>query len=233
MNRPRYTLISHSLCPYVQRAVITLEEKGVEYERIDIDLANKPEWFVKLSPLGRVPVLMVDDQLLFESMVITEYLNEVTPGDLHSQQALIKAQHRSWIEFGSALLADIGGLYNAPDKAAFLQKTLVIAARLQQLEHTLQSNRYFSGDQFLLVDAVYGTVFRYFDIIETYLLTDIFAGFPKLTQWRKTLAERPSVAQAVTPDYADQLTVFLLKRGSYLSSLIAEQHCAGRQLGVQ
>ena len=50
-------LISHKLCPYVQRAVIALNEKGVPFERIDIDLANKPDWFLKISPLGKVPVL--------------------------------------------------------------------------------------------------------------------------------------------------------------------------------
>jgi hypothetical protein len=42
-------LISHKLCPYVQRAVIALNEKGVPFERIDIDLANKPDWFLAIS----------------------------------------------------------------------------------------------------------------------------------------------------------------------------------------
>ena len=55
----KLTLISHKLCPYVQRAVIALTEKGVPFERIDIDLANKPDWFLKISPLGKVPVLVV------------------------------------------------------------------------------------------------------------------------------------------------------------------------------
>ena len=57
---PKLTLISHKLCPYVQRAVIALTEKGVPFERIDIDLANKPDWFLKISPLGKVPVLLVE-----------------------------------------------------------------------------------------------------------------------------------------------------------------------------
>ena len=64
-------LISFPLCPYVQRAAILLLEKGVEFERVDIDLANKPDWFLKLSPLGKVPVLVVEqdgrEQVLFES----------------------------------------------------------------------------------------------------------------------------------------------------------------------
>jgi glutathione S-transferase len=67
-------LLSHKLCPYVQRAVIALTEKGVGYERIDIDLANKPDWFLALSPLGKTPVLQVGDKVIFESAVILEYL---------------------------------------------------------------------------------------------------------------------------------------------------------------
>ncbi len=73
-------LISHKLCPYVQRAVISLTEKGVPFQRIDIDLDNKPEWFLKISPLGKVPVLQVGDKVVFESAVILEYLEETQPG---------------------------------------------------------------------------------------------------------------------------------------------------------
>ena len=51
-------LVSHALCPYVQRAAIVLAEKGVPFERRDIDLANKPDWFLKASPLGETPVLL-------------------------------------------------------------------------------------------------------------------------------------------------------------------------------
>ena len=71
MNHPKLTLISHHLCPYVQRAAIALLEKDVPFERRNIDLANRPDWFLKLSPLGKVPVLVIDhDVVLFESTVI-------------------------------------------------------------------------------------------------------------------------------------------------------------------
>ena len=94
-------LISHKLCPYVQRAVIALTEKGVGFERIDIDLANKPDWFVAISPLGKTPVLQVGDKAIFESAVILEYLEETQPKPLHPADALMRAEHRAWIEFGS------------------------------------------------------------------------------------------------------------------------------------
>ena len=99
-------LISHHLCPYVQRAAITLAEKGMPFERITIDLAAKPDWFKAVSPLGKVPVLRVRDAdgeevSIFESAVILEYLEETSPPALHPADPLQRARHRGWIEFGS------------------------------------------------------------------------------------------------------------------------------------
>src|ERR1700741_318994 len=112
-------LISHKLCPYVQRAVIALTEKGVPFERIDIDLANKPEWFLAISPLGKTPVLQVGDKAIFESAVILEYLEDTQPNPRHPADPLTRAEHRAWIEFGSTILNDIAGFYAAPDQATF------------------------------------------------------------------------------------------------------------------
>src|ERR1700749_3737510 len=110
-------MISHRFCPYVQRAVIALREKGVAFERVDIDLANKPDWFLKISPLGKTPVLMVGDAAIFGLAVNLEYLEETEPKPLHPRDPLHRAEHRAWIEFGSALLNDIAGFYAAPDEA--------------------------------------------------------------------------------------------------------------------
>ncbi len=119
----RLKLISHKLCPCVQRAVIALTEKRVTFERIDIDLANKPDWFVAISPLGKTPVLQVGDVPIFESAVILEYLEETQPRPLHPTDPLRRAEHRAWIEFGSTVLNDIAGFYAASDEAAFKAKT--------------------------------------------------------------------------------------------------------------
>ncbi len=90
-------LISHKLCPYVQRAVIALTEKGVPFERVDIDLDNKPDWFLKISPLGKTPVLVVGDKAIFESAVILEYLEETQPSPLHPKDPL-GARRTSWLD---------------------------------------------------------------------------------------------------------------------------------------
>ncbi|HEX5682800.1 MAG TPA: glutathione S-transferase family protein [Ideonella sp.] len=212
------TLVSHVLCPYVQRAAIVLAEKGIAFERRDIDLAHKPAWFLAISPLGKTPVLQVGDQALFESAVICEYLDETRGQRLHPVDALQRARHRGWMEFGSALLNTIGAFYSAPDEASLQARAQDIRARLRQLDPVLGEGPYFAGERFSLVDAVFGPVFRYFDAFDAIDDFGFFAGLPRLDRWRGSLARRPSVSSAVQPDYPAQLWTFLRARSSALSA---------------
>lgn len=212
------TLISHVLCPYVQRAAIVLKEKDVAFERLDVDLANKPDWFRRLSPLGKTPVLSVDGEAIFESAVICEYLDETRPPRLHPEDALAKARERAWMEFGSAVLSGIAVLYSAGDEAALDQAYAALRARFEQLEAVLggreEEGPWFAGRRFGLVDAVFGPVFRYFEVIPP---EDLFNGLPRVQAWREALAGRPSVREAVAAGYADRLRGFLLERATALS----------------
>jgi len=214
----KLTLISHTLCPYVQRAAIVLAEKGVDFERRDVDLANKPDWFKAVSPLGKTPVLLADSDPVFESAVICEYLEDTLLPRLHPADALKRAQHRAWMEFGSTVLNTIGAFYNAPDASALQARRGELAGKFAQLEAVLPARGpYFSGDSFSMVDAVFGPVFRYFDVFEELGETGFFEATPKVRAWRAALAQRASVRQAVRGDYAEELTRFLQRRGSELS----------------
>lgn len=211
------TLVSHALCPYVQRAAIVLAEKQVAFERRDVDLAHKPDWFLKVSPLGKTPVLLAGNEAIFESAVICEYLDDAVTPQLHPGNALERARHRAWMEFGSALLNTIGAFYSAADDAALTARAKDIRARFEQLEAVLGAGPYFAGAAFCIVDAVFGPVFRYFNVFDTIEDFDFFAALPKLAAWRRALSARPSVRAAVGHDYAQRLEAFLLKRGSALS----------------
>ena len=220
------TLVSHELCPYVQRAAIVLSEKGIAFERVDIDLANKPDWFLKISPLGKTPVLLVDGQPIFESAVICEYLDETASPRLHPQDALERARHRGWMEFGSALLNAIAGFYNAPDEEALLTKVADIRGRFEQIEAELTAGPYFSGERFTMVDAVFGPVFRYFDVFEQFEDFGFFAHTPRVRAWRAALAARASVQGAASLGYPASLRAFLLERESALSKRIQRSDAA-------
>ncbi len=219
----RLTLISHDLCPFVQRAAIALEEKGVAFERINIDLANKPDWFLKISPLGKVPLLKVGDSVIFESAVILEYLEETQPRPLHPADPLVRADHRAWIEFGSTILNDIWAFYTAADEATLQAKARSLADKFARLEQRLGEGPYFDGARFSLVDAVFGPVFRYFDVFDRIADFGILAPKPKIAAWRRALAQRPSVVRAVKADFAERLWAFLQARDSRLSALMTKE----------
>ncbi|MDV7338036.1 glutathione S-transferase family protein [Terasakiella sp. A23] len=214
-------LISYVLCPYVQRAVISLKEKNIPFERIDIDLANKPDWFLKLSPLGKTPVLQVDDQVFFESNVILEFLEDILVHPLHPEDPVVRARHRSMIEFSSALLNDIAGFYGAKDQTVYETKKEMIQKKFIWLENALEDGPWFNGENFSLVDVVYGPVFRYFDTFEQVDGLRFFDNLPRLSKWRAALSQRASVQEAVIEDYPDRLRTFLLNRNSYLSQQMA------------
>lgn len=214
------TLISHHLCPYVQRAVISLTEKRANFERITIDLSNKPEWFIQLSPLGKVPLLKVNGRVIFESAVILEYLEDTLQPPLHPTDPFSRAQHRAWIEFGSTILNDIGGFYSAPDVNTLTQKGEMLRSKFIRLDEVLADGPYFAGPNFSLVDAVFGPIFRYFDTFDLIHDFGILTDLRKVKLWRQALAARPSVQNAVAPDYPERLKEFLKNKGSALSSLI-------------
>ena len=210
---PEFHLISHDLCPYVQRAVIVLSEKNIEHRRSYIDLADKPDWFSRLSPLGRVPLLQTNNHVLFESQVIAEYLDEITPGSLHPCDPLEKARHRAWIEFGSEVLKTIGVFYNAPDQVSFAAAQTALQIRLSRIEAEV-TGPYFQGDQFHMIDGVWGTIFRYFDTMEPILEQELLQELPGLAAWRRVLAERPSIKNAVPEGYPARLRALLARRSS-------------------
>ena len=216
---PRLELISHALCPYVQRAVIALTEKGVPFTRTVVDLANKPAWFAALSPLGKVPLLKIDNDVLFESAVICDYLDETIAPRLHPANALQRAKHRAWIEFASTVLNDIWRLYTSPDAAGFEARRLELKGRLSQLEDALGPGPYFAGEAFSLVDAAFGPVFRYFDVFDSFVDLDLFSGLQKLRAWREALAARPSVRGAVAGNYPQALLAFIIGQNGHMGRL--------------
>ena len=194
-------LVSHHLCPYVQRAAISLAEKNVEFERSYVDLSNKPDWFLAISPLGKTPVLRVGDSSVFESAVILEYLEETQSNNLHPSDPLKRAEHRSWIEFSSAILNDIAGFYNAKDKDAFEKKIDDLVTKFSRLDERLVGTPWFDV----------------FDQIGSFVAME---ESDNLTAWRQRLSERPSIRDAVPIDYEARLEEFLLRRNSYISRLI-------------
>jgi len=204
----KLTLISFPTCPYVQRAIIALKEKQVDFDVVYIDLANKPDWFLAISPLGKVPVLKVEQDdgrqgIIFESAVILEYLEETAPGArLHPADPLERAQHRAWMEFGSQVLGDIWKLSAAKTDEELAAAERALDGKFVRLEDTV-AGPYFAGQEFSYVDTVFAPAFRQIDAIESVSPTGLLDAFPRLGVWRKALRERASVRDAVPANFVD------------------------------
>ncbi len=208
----RLKLVSFDTCPYVERSRIVLLEKGVPHELELIDLQDKPAWFLAVSPMGRVPVLLVDDRPVFESMIINELLEELHPTPaLLPAEPLARAEARAWIVFANdvafpanyqAMLALAGGL--AGD--ALAKPIAQVRDALAKLERQVArgGGPFFLGPAFSLVDAAYAPFLRRWRIAEGWggpgakLLQD----FPSVAAWASTVLARPSVARAEPEDLA-------------------------------
>ena len=94
-------------------------------------------------------------------------------------------------------------------------------AKFERIEASLGDGPYFAGERFCLVDAAFGPVFRYFDVFDALIDHDIFSRTPKARAWRRALAARPSVRDAVPADYAHRLRAFLKAHDAYLHRLAA------------
>lgn len=204
MTATRLTLISHPLCPFVQRAAIVLLEKGVPFERINVDLSAKPDWFLAISPTGKVPLLKIarlgaEDAILFESMVICEYLEEAERSmPMYPQDPLPRARQRAWIEFASQTMTDGWQFLHAVDAATAETRRNAFRERLRKLESELGAGPYFAGAAFGMVEAVYAPLFRYFDIIDPTVAQSIFDGLPRVPSERRYPAETASGRQWLT-----------------------------------
>jgi len=226
MSPPSLKLVSHPLCPFVQRAAIVLLEKGMAFERVQVDLAAKPEWFLTLSPIGKVPLLQVrlpggPEVVLFESTAICEYLEETQPGaPMFSGDPLARAQQRAWVEFGTAALGDAWQFLNARDAATADAVRAAFRDKLLRLERQLHDGPYFMGPAFCMVDAAFAPVFRYFDALRAPVSRSVFEGLPRVSSWRAALADRPSVVSAVADDYADRFQRHLVAQHALLAGAL-------------
>ncbi|GKT12309.1 MAG: glutathione S-transferase [Thiomicrorhabdus sp.] len=213
-------LISFKLCPFVQRAIIVLKNKQVDFDITYIDLANPPEWFKELSPLGQVPLLKVGDEVLFESSVIQEYVDEVTPPSLQPLDPLVKAKNRAWVSFGGDILMAMHGMVMAKDQASAEEKQTLIEQKLLQLEAEHSGLDYFNGKTFNMIDAAYAPMLMRMSFIKIYTGIDLLDKTPKLAVWSKALLVQPCVEGSVPPGLTKMYRGMIQHMDGYLATLL-------------
>ncbi len=225
MKPLKLELISFSLCPYVQRSVITLLRKKVAFDLTYIDLESPPAWFDAISPLGKVPVLKVftgsgerDFRVLFESAVINEYVDEVSPPSLLPADPLERAFERAWIEMGSHLLGLQYTLLTASDRKEIDEARRELFEDLSQVEEPLRGP-YFRGEEFGLVDTAWAPLFTRLMLSREIANAPEWKKIPKTRAWAEKLCAEPVVRDSVVPTFAKDFADYCKAEGSPLFSL--------------
>jgi glutathione S-transferase len=208
-------LISFKTCPFVQRAVITLKHKQIDYDITFIDLADPPDWFIELSPLKKVPVLKVDDEVLFESAVINEYLDEITGGELQPSDSLARAKNRAWVEFASNMLGNLYMMKMSKDEERYNKYRATLVDQLHRVEKRLGDGPWFNGDEFSLADTAFAPLFRQNSVAQNQMSVIDPASMPKVTAWGERLLALPEVRDSVVDEFEDLYLDAMKKNGSY------------------
>lgn len=214
-------LISFKTCPFVQRAVITLNSKKIDFDITYIDLADPPDWFLELSPLGKVPVLKVDDDVLFESAVINEYLDDITDGALQPKDPLARAKNRAWIEFASNMLGNLYMMKMSKDEENYAKYRTQLVSQLNRIENQLGDGPWFNGAEFSLADTAFAPLFMQDSIADHRLSVIDAASMPKIAAWAKRLLALPAVKTSVVDEFEDLYLKAMRDNGSYSLNQIA------------
>ncbi|XP_072477770.1 glutathione S-transferase omega-1-like isoform X2 [Notamacropus eugenii] len=187
-------------CPFAQRTRLVLKAKGIKHEVININLKNKPEWYLKKHPLGLVPVLETSKgQLIHESSITCEYLDEAYLGKkLFPEDPYEKALQKMTLELFS--------------KVPSLSKNILIAVRngedcttqkaelckeFSKLEEVLtrQKTTFFGGNSVSMIDYL---IWPWFERLETYEIADCVAHTPALKLWVAAMKKDPTVEAVLT-----------------------------------
>ena len=211
-------LISFKICPFVQRSVILLKEKNIDFDIAYIDLSNPPEWFLALSPTGKVPVLEVEGKVLFESAIINEYLDEVNPPSLHPADPLEKAQNRAWMEFTSPLYMAFFKLMMSKTKEDGAAVVLEMNKQLDTLEKIKVNAPWFNGDVFAMIDISVAPLFMRLAFLKQHFALDFLDGKLSLQAWSDKILARESVKNSVVDDFEDILLARIKGAESFLVS---------------
>ena len=215
-------LISFKLCPFVQRTIIVLNYKQVEFDITYIDINDPPEWFKSISPLGKVPVLKIGDDILFESAVIQEYVDEITLPSLQPADPLVKAKNRAWIQFGSDVLMAMHSMMMAKEPEEVDELRQSIQAQLNQLEMQHSGASFFNGNTFNLIDAAYAPMLMRLDFIRKLTQQNMLESCPKLSAWQSQLLEMPAVENSVVEDLDEMYKSMIKNMGGFLATQLTD-----------
>ncbi|KAM3147722.1 hypothetical protein pb186bvf_000050 [Paramecium bursaria] len=212
MFRPnvKHTLVTFQICPFCIRVKAIMHLKQIDIEVKYIEIANKPDWFLEKSPLGKVPILIIGDNskiifnlkvVLFESNVIMEYLDELVKPQLLPGNPVEKAVDRARCEFANEVIKVFHQFAFACEQDKFFKSRDLLFKYFEKIETWLQDGKYMNGNDLSLVDISYSPVFLSLSLILPTFNCEFQKKLPKTYEYCKAIVNLPCVQKAKRADY--------------------------------
>ena len=199
--------------------MILLRAKKIEFDVTYINLLDKPDWFLEISPHGKVPVLKVGDEILFESNAIAEYLDEVVPPRLHPEDPLERAKNRAWTDFVPTFAGAMSAIHYSKTKEDMETAIDNAQDKLTKVEGALagrgNDGPYFNGPDLALVDAAYAPFLQRYTFVDKVLKNDVLKDYPLIKAWSDTLLSDARVTDAVPDNFGDEFIAGIKRRKMY------------------
>ncbi len=199
-------LFSSLTSPYGRKARVMLAEKRIDYELIPTDVNDPHSELLKHNPLGKVPCLLLDDGTpIYDSPVIMEYLDNVTPvGRLIPEPTRQRVQVRRWEALADGILDAAVATVLEKRRAPAQQSPEWIARQRGKIDRALKvmsldlgEDAFCMGPAFTLADIVTGCALMYLDF--RFPEIDWRNDYPNLTKHADKLIKRKSFQDTIPP----------------------------------
>jgi len=215
-------LISFKLCPFAQRAIISLNAQNVDYKMTYINPMDPPDWFKEISPTGQVPLLKADDTPIFESLVITEFINEISEKSLHPTNIIKAANNRSWIIYSSDMLGDMFNIITGNEEKFNASKTELMQ-KFAKVSMAKTQGKFFNGDEFNMIDAAFAPIFMRLAWINEFTDNAVsLLELPEIKAWSDEILALDVVKNSVDEGLDDVYLSNIENREGYLSTLLID-----------
>lgn len=196
MNKLQF--YSADVCPFAHRVRLALHEKSIPHELISVDLENIPDWYYAISPTGRAPLLKQGDQVIWESTVINEFLEDAYPDrPLLPMNPVSRAHARIWIQnCNNAFQPNFCGLVFELDESKHESIREALRESLKDIEEGLAKTSpgpYWLGEELTLVDLTYYPFFEQALVLAEYRAFEMPQEYKNLNRWLAAMKSRTSV----------------------------------------
>jgi len=199
-------IYSSARCPYAQRTRMLMIEKEIPFELTEVDLRNKPDWFLAVSPYGKVPVIVDDGQTIYESAIINEYLDEKYISiPMMPEEPVERAKARIWMDYctnkyltlSRKLLVDHGNEELQTENKKKMKESLIYIEK--ECFEKNANGPFWLGNNISLVDLHYAPFFERFGAFKELFGVEWPEECIKISDWWSAIQKRDSYKMTVLP----------------------------------